>query len=119
MRVAALLNQTSANASEPATEDQASDHSAQTSSPQQTEFQLEITEDPPTPDQLKTILEYVGNSSIPFIVKGANTENEAFRKLKESIDNDTMPLRIEVENLIFRERRRERREERERKLCQD
>jgi ABC-type Zn uptake system ZnuABC Zn-binding protein ZnuA len=85
------LKQVSANATEAATEDQASDHSHQTRSTRQ-DFELNITEDPPTADQLKTILEYVGKSKISSIVQGATTENEALKKFKESTDNFKRPV---------------------------
>jgi hypothetical protein len=89
--VAALLKQTSANATESATEDQASDNSAQTNTGRQ-DFELNITEDPPTTDQLQTILEYVGKSGISSIVKGATTETEALRKFRENNDNFQRPV---------------------------
>lgn len=92
MRVAAALRQASAAASETSTEDQASDHSAQSSAVRRPEFKLEITEDPPTADQLQTILNYVDKHRIGSIVKGAADEKEALRKLKESADNFQRPV---------------------------
>ncbi|KAI1272684.1 DUF1687-domain-containing protein [Xylaria sp. FL0933] len=97
VRAATVLKQASANASESATEDQASDHSHQTN-PHRPEFELNITEDPPTADQLKTILEYVGKPKISSIVKGATTENEALKKFKESVDNLHRPLVVDWNN---------------------
>lgn len=91
MRVASLLKQTSANATEHATEDQASDHTAQTN-PHRAEFELNITEDPPTSDQLQTILEYVGKPAIPSIVKGASSESEAMKLFKQSAENFQRPV---------------------------
>lgn len=91
-RVATLLRQEAAIASETATEDQASDHTAQSKNARQAEFDLDITEEPPTHDQLKTILEYVGKTGIPYVVKGANTESEALRKFKESASNFQRPV---------------------------
>ena len=91
VRVANLLKQVSANASSGATLDQASDHSAQTS-PIREEFELNITEDPPTDDQVQTILGYVGASGIPKIINGANTEKDALRKFKESKENFIRPV---------------------------
>lgn len=91
VRVASLLKQTSANATEHATEDQASDHSAQTD-PHRAEFELNITEDAPTPDQLQTILEYVGKPAIPSIVKGASSESEAMKLFKKSAENFQRPV---------------------------
>ncbi|KAI1380031.1 DUF1687-domain-containing protein [Hypoxylon crocopeplum] len=99
LRAATILKQVSANASETATEDQASDHSHQTH-PQRSrqEFELNITEDPPTTDQLKTILEYVGKSKISSIVQGATTENEALKKFRENADNFKRPVIVDWNN---------------------
>lgn len=92
VRVHTLLKQASANAAEYATEDQASDHSAQTS-PKRAEFQLDVTEEPPTSDQLRTILEYMGGGKAAgLLVKGAVSENDALKKLKENADNFQRPL---------------------------
>lgn len=90
-RVATLLKQASANAAEHATEDQASDHSAQTA-PHRAEFELNITEDPPTPDQLQTILGYVGQKNIASVVDGATNETEAMKLFKKSADAFKRPL---------------------------
>ncbi|EWG39417.1 hypothetical protein FVEG_02249 [Fusarium verticillioides 7600] len=97
VRVANLLKQISANATSGATIDQASDHSAQTA-PIRDQFELNITEDPPTDDQVKTILEYVGNNGIPKVIKGANDEKEALRKFKESKENFIRPVVVDWNN---------------------
>ncbi|KAI0425882.1 DUF1687-domain-containing protein [Xylaria sp. FL1042] len=94
VRAATVLKQASANAIEYATQDQASDHSYQTN-PHRPEFELNITEDPPTADQLKTILEYVGKQKISSVVKGAKTENEALKKFNENVDNLQRPLVVD------------------------
>jgi arsenate reductase-like glutaredoxin family protein len=91
MRVQTILKQASAMATEHATEDQASDYSHQTKTTQQP-FDLNITEDPPTPDQLKSILEYVGAQRAGTIIKGAKDEADAMRKLKENADNFQRPI---------------------------
>ncbi|KAL7757883.1 hypothetical protein ACKLNR_012410 [Fusarium oxysporum f. sp. zingiberi] len=97
VRVANLLKQVSANATSGATLDQASDHSAQTA-PIRDQFELNITEDPPTDDQVKTILEYVGSNGIPNVIKGANNEKEALRKFKESKENFIRPVVVDWNN---------------------
>jgi hypothetical protein len=56
------------------------------------EFQLDITEAPPTPDQLQTILGYVGRQGIPSVVTGANDEAEAMKKFKENVENFRRPV---------------------------
>ncbi|KAM5346814.1 hypothetical protein ACJ41O_009819 [Fusarium nematophilum] len=97
VRVANLLKQVSANATAGATIDQASDHSSQTK-PIREQFELNITEEPPTDDQVKTILEYVGASGISNIVKGANNEKDALRKFKESKENFIRPVVVDWNN---------------------
>lgn len=91
MRVASLLKQVSANATEHATEDQASDHSAQTS-PHRAEFELNITEDLPTPDQVQTILEYVGQQKASSIIEGASNESEGLKLFKQSAERFRRPV---------------------------
>jgi len=92
LRVHSLLKQISANASQHATEDQASDHSAQTNSQKRQEFELDVTEEPPTEDQLKSILEYMGPQAAGSIIKGAKTEAEAMKLLKQNGDNFQRPV---------------------------
>ncbi|KAF1989229.1 hypothetical protein K402DRAFT_327611 [Aulographum hederae CBS 113979] len=93
-RVLTLLKQANANAVSTATEDQASTHHTQ-SKAERTEFDLDVTEAPPTADQLKNILEYVGASSAGQIIKGASNEAEALRKLKENDSNFIRPLVVD------------------------
>lgn len=92
VRVSSLLKQASASASQTATEDQASDTGPQTTAPSRETFELNITEDPPTTDQLRTILEYVGTPAIPTVVKGASTTVEALKKFRESADSFQRPV---------------------------
>ncbi|KAL8671129.1 MAG: hypothetical protein Q9168_004362 [Polycauliona sp. 1 TL-2023] len=93
IRAQTLLKQISAQASESATEDQATDHSAQNKI-QRTEFELNVTEDPPTSDQLRSILEYVGSGAgrAGQIVEGATGETDAIAKLKENPDSFQRPV---------------------------
>ncbi|KAL8925038.1 MAG: hypothetical protein Q9208_003722 [Pyrenodesmia sp. 3 TL-2023] len=93
MRAQTLLKQVSAQASETSTEDQATDHSAQNKL-QRTDFELNVTEDPPTSDQLRNILEYVGSGSRKAgqIVDGAVDEADALKKLKEDPDKFRRPV---------------------------
>ncbi|KAI9744527.1 MAG: hypothetical protein M1818_002056 [Claussenomyces sp. TS43310] len=96
-KIYSLLKQASATASEHATEDQASDHSAQ-SHPQRQEFELDVTEEPPTSDQLQTILEYVGAQRASTIIKGAKDEADALKKLNENTENFQRPLTVDWNN---------------------
>lgn len=86
-----LLKQTAATASATATEDQASDHSAQ-DKVQRTEFDLEVVEAPPTADQLKTMLEYGGVKKPDALVTGATSITDAVKKLQESGDLFKRPV---------------------------
>lgn len=56
------------------------------------EFELNVTEDPPTTDQLRNILEYVGARRAGDLVTGARDEAEAMRKLKENGENFQRPV---------------------------
>ncbi|RDL40989.1 Thioredoxin-like protein [Venustampulla echinocandica] len=80
-----------------ATEDQASDHSAQTRL-ERSEFQLDVTEEPPTPDQLESIIQYLEPSKIPMIVKGARTQVDAMKKLKEDPESFQRPVTVDWEH---------------------
>ncbi|KAI1077511.1 DUF1687-domain-containing protein [Whalleya microplaca] len=99
VRAVNLLKQISANATESATEDQASDHTPQTHPKRQRQqFELNITEDPPTPDQLQTILGYVGQNRISTIIAGASTEKDALKRFKENVDNFQRPVIVDWNN---------------------
>ena len=91
LRVLTLLKQISAQASETATEDQATDHTSQNKL-QRTEFQLNVTEDPPTGDQLRTIIEYVGDRKASQIVEGARDASDAMHKLSQDINKFKAPV---------------------------
>ncbi|KAL8661969.1 MAG: hypothetical protein Q9202_005095 [Teloschistes flavicans] len=99
IRAHTLLKQISAHASETATEDQAADHTAQNKL-QRTEFELNVTEDPPTSDQLRTILEYVGSGGgrAGQIVEGATDESDALKKLKEDPSRFKQPVIVDWNN---------------------
>lgn len=96
-----MLKQASAHASETATEDQATDHTHQNKL-QRTEFELNITEDPPTTDQLRSILEYVGARKAGHLVNGARDEADALRLLKEDPKKFTPPVVSAVRENIYR-----------------
>ena len=92
MRVANILKQASAHASEAATEDQASDHSHQNKHVQREPFELEVTEETPTEDQLRSVLEYVGAGKLSQLVQGASSESDAMSKIKSSADSFQRPV---------------------------
>jgi hypothetical protein len=92
VRIANLLKQASAHASETATEDQASDHSHQTQHTQREPFELDITEAAPTPDQLSSILDYVGAGKAAQLVKGASSQSDALKRLKDNPDDFVRPV---------------------------
>jgi arsenate reductase-like glutaredoxin family protein len=95
VRIANLLKQASAHAAETATEDQASDHSHQTQHTNREPFELEITENAPTPDQLSSILEYVGTGKTSQLVKGASSRLDALKKLKENPEDFLRPVVVD------------------------
>ncbi|KAF7504930.1 hypothetical protein GJ744_001577 [Endocarpon pusillum] len=92
-RIATILKQASARSQEQATEDQASDQSHQNS--RRDPFELDITEAPPTKDQLKSIFEYVGGSKAAQLVKGASSQSDALRKLQENPDSFLRPVVVD------------------------
>jgi arsenate reductase-like glutaredoxin family protein len=90
MRVLTLLKQANAQSAAHATEDQASSHEAQNKA-ERTEFELDVTEAPPTSDQLKNILEYLGGSPNK-VISGASDVTDAMRRLKADGDAFQRPL---------------------------
>ena len=90
-RVKTILKQVSAEVSETATVDQAAEHSHQNKG-QRTEFELDITEEAPTGDQLRTILEYIGESKAPQIVDGAKDTEDAIKRLKADAKRFKAPV---------------------------
>ncbi|KAH7392756.1 thioredoxin-like protein [Pyrenochaeta sp. MPI-SDFR-AT-0127] len=94
-RVLTLLKQANAQSVSHATEDQASSHDAQNKA-ERTEFELDVTEAPPTPDQLKNILEYLGGpSAAGKLISGASDESDALRRLKADGDVFQRPLVVD------------------------
>ncbi|KAL2150307.1 hypothetical protein VTH82DRAFT_7983 [Thermothelomyces myriococcoides] len=98
IRLAAALRQASAAASETSTEDQASDHSAQSAAVRRPEFKLEVTESLPTADQLRTILDYAGRQRVGTIVRGATDEQDALRRFKENAESLQRPVVVDWNN---------------------
>ncbi|QPG96260.1 hypothetical protein C2857_003679 [Epichloe festucae Fl1] len=96
-RVVNLVKQISANAQAGATLDQASDHSPQTKATRDP-FELNITEDPPTVEQVQTILNYVGKGGISKVIKGANDEKDALKKFRQSKDSFLRPVTVDWNN---------------------
>lgn len=96
-RVANLVKQISANAQAGATQDQASDHSGQTKA--RDPFELNITEESPTADQVETILQYVGKSGVGKVIQGAQNEKDALKKFRESKDSFLRPVVSSVPSL--------------------
>ena len=100
MRVLNLLKQASAAAGETATMDQASNHSPHMEK-QRGEFELEVTEAPPTPDQLRNILEYGALRGVKpgDVIRGARDQADALKKLKEGQEDNL--VRPVVSLLLF------------------
>lgn len=83
MRVSNLLKQASTSAQTNAVND---------ASARRDPFELNITEDAPTSDQVETILQYVGQNGASQVVKGARDDKDALRKFKENKENLLRPL---------------------------
>lgn len=81
-KAADLLKRISIRASESASEDKAN----------RDPFELQVTEEPPTQDQLQTMLDYAGDKGISSIVEGANTSSEALRLVRENVDKLRRPI---------------------------
>lgn len=95
MRAHTILKQANAQSVATATEDQASSHDAQNKA-ERTEFQLDVTEEPPTADQLKNILEYLGGpSAVGKIIEGAKDETDALRRMKADANTFQRPLVVD------------------------
>jgi arsenate reductase-like glutaredoxin family protein len=92
-RVLTLLKQANAQSVSHATEDQASSHQAQNKA-ERTEFELDVTEAPPTSDQLKIILEYLGGSA-GKVIQEATDGSDALRRLKADGNTFQRPLLVD------------------------
>jgi len=92
MRVLNLLKQASAAAGETATMDQSSNgnNNNNKEEKQRGEFELEVTEASPTPDQLRNILDYVAPRGVKpgDVIRGARDRADALKKLKEGQEDD-------------------------------
>ncbi|KAI9852804.1 MAG: hypothetical protein M1838_005025 [Thelocarpon superellum] len=97
LRTLNVLKQASAAASASATEDQASGHSHQ-NAVQRSDFEMNVTEEAPTADQLRSILEYVGARRAGDIVQGARDEADAMRKLRENGESFKRPVVVDWNN---------------------
>jgi arsenate reductase-like glutaredoxin family protein len=91
-RVHTILKQAHAQAAAHATEDQASSHKAHEKL-ERVEFDLDVTEAPPTSDQLKNILEYLGGSgAVSKVIRGAQNETDALKKLEANGESFERPV---------------------------
>ncbi|EQL00899.1 hypothetical protein G6O67_001895 [Ophiocordyceps sinensis] len=97
-RVANLLKQLSANAQAGPTTDQASDNDSSQAKATREPFELNITEDPPTTDQVQTILEYVGTSGVSRIINGARDNKDALERFKKNKDSFLRPVTVDWNN---------------------
>ena len=87
-----MLKQAHAQSSAHATEDQASSHQPQEKL-ERMDFELDVTKEPPTPDQLKNILEYLGGSgAVSQVIRGANNATDALKKLEADGSSFERPL---------------------------
>ncbi|EON66459.1 hypothetical protein W97_05557 [Coniosporium apollinis CBS 100218] len=93
-RVLTLLKQANATSAANATADQASSHETQ-SKTERTNFELEVTTEPPTSDQLRSIFEYLGPGKAAEVVKGANDEGSALRTVQGNASAFQRPVVVD------------------------
>jgi len=92
-RILNILKQTSATANTTATEDQASNHEAHSKAQQaHAPFDLDVVEGPPTSDQLRSIIEYVGERNAGRVVPGAEGAADAARRMRMDMNAFRRPL---------------------------
>ena len=91
VRALALLKQISATVGNNGSEGLAANHVTR-SKLKRGEFELNVTDDAPTGDQLRSILEFVGARKASQLVKDARDEADAMKKLKENGDNFQRPV---------------------------
>lgn len=104
MRVLNLLKQASAAAGETATMDQASNgNNNNTAEKQRGEFELEVTEASPTPDQLRNILDYVAPRGVKpgDVIRGARDRADALKKLKEGQEDDLVRPVVSLLSFLY------------------
>ncbi|KAI5464066.1 thioredoxin-like protein [Mariannaea sp. PMI_226] len=89
VRVAELLKQLSANSTAGASPN---------AKPSREPFELNVTEEPPTEDQVKTIIEYVGTKGISNVIKDAKSETEALRSFKQNKNSFIRPMVVDWNN---------------------
>ncbi|KAL1960488.1 hypothetical protein VTO42DRAFT_7787 [Malbranchea cinnamomea] len=96
-----LLKQASETASETATQSQASDPRRH-ARVQRSQFDFNVTEDPPTPDQLKIIMDYMESQPNGLrpgdLVEGARDRVDALRRLKEDGERFKRPVVVDWNN---------------------
>jgi hypothetical protein len=99
-RILNILKQANATAATSATEDQASSHQAHTDA-QKTAFDLDVAEGAPTSDQLRNILEYVGDTNAGSIIQGASNAEDAERRMRANADSFQRPVVSSRMNVLF------------------
>ena len=57
-----------------------------------TEFELNVVEEPPTHDQLRSILDYVGASRAGEVIEGATSDKDALAKWKRDQNSFKRPI---------------------------
>lgn len=90
-RILNILKQANAAARTHATEDQASSHHSHNDA-QKTDFDLDVAEGVPTSDQLRSILDYVGETNINKVIEGASDAADAQRRLRANANSFQRPL---------------------------
>ncbi|KAL0260278.1 hypothetical protein SLS55_003964 [Diplodia seriata] len=94
VRALNLLKQAQANATTTTTIDQASDNSAQADAAH-VEVEFDVQVDPPTSDQVWTILEYMGAENAGKVIEGAKDEDGALKKFKANHNSFIKPTLVD------------------------
>ena len=91
-RVLNLLKQHNATSSATATEDQASSHVPQNQAERTAEFELDVSEAKPTPDQVRNIMDFIGEENISKLVPGAQDRKTALEKMEQAAESFQLPV---------------------------
>jgi hypothetical protein len=95
-----MLKQANANTATTAKEDQISSHDSN-SAAQKKEFALDVTEQAPTSDQLRSILEFAGEEKVGSIVEGASDVADAQRRVRLDLSTLKRPLVSDTSTMVL------------------
>lgn len=91
-RILNLLKQHQATSTATATKSQASNHALQDQAGQNASFELDVSEANPTSDQLRSILDFVGDHDIGKLVPGEKDKRMAIEKMTKDAESFQRPV---------------------------